>query len=55
VLFDGLRRQSEMNRLLDEIFGDPEGASLGEAESVVLTLYEEGERENADYAVRLTA
>ena len=47
MLFDGLMRQSEINRLLDEIFGDPEGASLDEAEGVVLTLYEEGERENA--------
>ncbi len=48
-------RQSEINCLLDEIFGDPEGASLDEAEGVVLTLYEEGERENADHAVLLTA
>jgi hypothetical protein len=55
VLFDGLMRQSEINRLLDEIFGDPEGASLDEAEGVVLTLYDEGERENADHAVLLTA
>jgi len=55
MLFDGLMRQSEMNRLLDEIFGDPEGASLDEAEGVVLTLYEEGERKNADHAVLLTA
>jgi hypothetical protein len=55
VLFDGLMRQSEINRLLDEIFGDPEVAYLDEAEGVVLTLYEEGERENADQAVLLTA
>jgi hypothetical protein len=55
VLFEGLMRQSEINRLLDEIFGDPEGAYLDEAEGVVLTLYEEGERENADHAVLLTA
>jgi len=55
VLFDGLMRQSEINRLLDEIFGDPEGAYLDEAEGVVLTLYEEWERENADQAVLLTA
>jgi hypothetical protein len=54
VLFDGLMRQSEINRLLDEIF-DPEGASLDEAEGVVLTLYEVGERENADHAVLLIA
>jgi hypothetical protein len=54
VLFDGLLRQSEINRLLDEIF-DPEGASFDEAEGVVFTLYEEGERENADHAVLLTA
>jgi len=55
MLFDRLMRQSEMSRLLDEIFGDPERASLNEAEGVVLTLYEEGERENADHAVLLTA
>ena len=55
MLFDGLMRQSEINRLLDEIFGDPEGASLDEAEGVVLTLYEKGERENVDHAVLLTA
>jgi len=55
VLFDGLMRQSEIDHLLDELFGDPEGASLNEAEGVVLTLYEEGERENADHAVLLTA
>jgi hypothetical protein len=45
---------SKINRLLDELFGDPEGASLDEAEGVVLTLYAEGERENPDYAVLLT-
>jgi hypothetical protein len=55
VLFDGLMRQNEINRLLDELFGDPDGASLDEAEGVVLTLYEEGQRENADQAVLLTA
>ena len=55
MLFDGLMRQSEINRLLDELFGEPEGASLGEAEDVVFTLYEEGEWENADHAVLLTA
>jgi hypothetical protein len=55
VLLDGLMRQNEINRLLDELFGDPDGASLDEAEGVVLTLYEEGQRENADQAVLLTA
>ncbi len=55
MLFDGLMRQSEIDRLLDELFGDPEGASLDEAEGVVLTLYEEGERVNADHADLLTA
>ncbi len=55
MLFDGLMRQSEINRLLDELFGDPEGAYLDEAEGVVLTLHEEGEWENADHAVLLTA
>ena len=58
MLFDGLMRQSEINRLLDELFGGSEGASLDEAEawcSRFLTLYEEGKRENADHAVLLTA
>jgi hypothetical protein len=55
VLFDGLMRQSEIDRMLDELFGDPEGASLNEAEGVMLTLYKEGERENADHADLLTA
>jgi hypothetical protein len=55
VLLDRLMRQNEINRLLDELFGDPDGASLDEAEGVVLTLYEEGQRENADQAVLLTA
>ena len=55
MLFDGLLRQSEINHVLDEIFGDLEVASLDEAEGVVLTLYEEGERENADHAALLTA
>jgi hypothetical protein len=55
MLFDGLMTQCEINRLLDEIFGDLEGASLAEAEGVVLTLYEEGERENTDHAALLTA
>jgi hypothetical protein len=40
VLFDGLMRQSEIDRLLDEIFGDLEEASSHEAEGVVITLYE---------------
>ncbi len=55
MLFDGLMRQSEINHLLDEIFGDYEGASPDEAEGVVLALYEEGERGNADHAALLTA
>jgi hypothetical protein len=55
VLFDGLMRQSEINRMLDEIFDDLEEASLDEAEDVVLALYEEGQRENADYLALLTA
>jgi hypothetical protein len=54
VLFDGLMRQSEIDRLLDEIFGDLEEASSYEAEGVVITLYEEEERENADHAELLT-
>ncbi len=55
MLFDGLMRQSEINCLLDEIFGDYEEASLDEAEGVVITLYEERERENPDHVVLLTA
>jgi hypothetical protein len=54
VLFDGLMRQSELNRLLDEIFGDLEEASSYEAEGGVSTLYEEEERQNADHAELLT-
>jgi len=48
-------KQSEIDRLLDEIFDALEGASLDEVEGVVLTLYEEGKRENADHAALLTA
>jgi hypothetical protein len=55
VLFDGLMRQSEINCMLDEFFDDVEGASLDEAVGVVLTLYEERERENDDRDVLLTA
>ena len=55
MLFNGLMRQSEMNRLLNEIFGAPEGASLDEGEGIVSTLDEEGERENADRVTLLTA
>ena len=55
MLFDGLMRQSVIDRLLDEIFGDLEGASLDEVEGVVLTLYEEEKREIADHAALLTA
>jgi hypothetical protein len=55
VLFDGLIRQSEIDRLLDEIFGDLGAASLDEVEGVVLTLYEEGKRESADHAALLIA
>ena len=55
MLFDGLMTQSEINCLLDEIFGSLEGASLDEAEGVILTLYEEGEQENTDHTALLTA
>ena len=55
MLFDGLMTQSEINYLLDEIFGDPEIGSLDEAEGAGLTLYEERERENTDHTVLLTA
>ena len=53
MLFDGLMTQSEIDRLLDELFDDLEGTSVDEAGSMVLTLYEEGERENADHAALL--
>jgi hypothetical protein len=49
VLFDGLMRQGEINRMLDELFGDLDGASPNGAESVIFTLGEE-ERE-WEYAV----
>ena len=55
MLFDGLMTQSEINCLLDEIFGDLEEASLDEAEGAELTLYEEREQENTDHTVLLTA
>lgn len=55
MLFDGLMTQSEINSLLDEIFGDPEGVYLDRAEGAGLTLYEERERENTDHTVLLTA
>lgn len=53
MLFDGLMTQSEIDRLLDEIFDGLEEASPSEAEDVVLTVYEEGE--NADPVALLTA
>ena len=43
-MFDGLMRQGEINRMLDELFGDREEASPHGAESMILTLREE-ERE----------
>jgi hypothetical protein len=55
VLFDGLMRQGEINRLLDELFGGLEGASLDEAKGVVLALYEEKEQEATNHAALLTA
>lgn len=55
MLFDGLMRQSEINCLLDEIFGDLEETSLHEAEGVVTTLDEAEERENTDHAELLIA
>ena len=55
MLFDGLMRQSEINLMLDEFFGDLEGASQYEAGWVVLRLREEGEWENAKDAALLTA
>ena len=55
VLFDELMRQSEINCLLDEIFGNLEGTHLDEAEGAGLTLYEEREQENTDHTVLLTA
>ena len=44
MLFDELMTQSEINSLLDEIFGDPEGVYLDGAEGAGLTLYEESRR-----------
>ena len=55
MLFNGLMMQSEINSLLDELFGDLEGDSLDEAKGMGLAIYEEGERENAHYAMLLTA
>lgn len=55
MLFDGLMAQSEIDSLLDEIYGDLEGRSLDEAEVAGLTLHEERERENTDHTVLVTA
>lgn len=55
MLFDGLMRQSEINHMLDELFGHLEGDSLDEAEGVVLKLSEEEERNNDYHAMLLTA
>jgi hypothetical protein len=41
VLFDSLMRQGDINRMLDELFGDLEEAFPNEAEGVILTLREE--------------
>jgi len=50
MLFDGLMRQSEISRMLDELFDYLEGASQNEAEGMVLRLREEGEWENTEDA-----
>jgi len=55
VLFDGLMRQGEINRLLDELFAGLERTSLDEAEGMVLALYEEKKQEATDHAALLTA
>ena len=54
MLFDGLMTQSEINTLLDEIFGDPEGVRL-DGEGAGLTLYEERGQGNTDHTMLLTA
>lgn len=55
MLFEGLMMQSEINCVLEELFGNLEGASLDEAEGAGLTRYEEREQENADqHAALLT-
>jgi len=43
--------QSEINCLLDDIFGDLDEASLDEAEGAELTLYEERAGEHRLYRV----
>ena len=53
MLFDGLVRQSEINRLLDGIFCDL-GDTPGNEEERILALYEEeGEREEDERTVLL--
>jgi hypothetical protein len=54
MLFDGLMTQSEIDCLLDELFGELAETSVDEAEGVSLTLYEEGKRENTDHGALLT-
>lgn len=45
ILFSGLMTQSEISQLLDELFGNLKGDSLGE-EDTIATLHEEVERES---------
>ncbi len=45
MLFSGLMTQSEISQLLDELFGNLKGDSLGE-EDAIATLHEEVERES---------
>lgn len=52
MLFDGLMTQSEINRLLDDLFDDLEEASMDEAGDMVLTPHEE-ERENDEHGALL--
>lgn len=54
MLFSGLMTQSEISRLLDEIFGSLEGDSLGEEDASAM-LHEEVERESTEHATALVA
>lgn len=53
MLFDGLVRQSEINRMLDEIFCNLGRTALNEDERILPLYEEEGEREKDDRTVLL--
>ena len=53
MLFDGLVRQSKINRLLGETFCDLGDTPVNEEERILALYEEEGEREEDDRTVLL--